>query len=61
MGLTLVITGEHYVSDLLLGGVYAFLVHFAWNHIERWWEGRKAPSEPETSDLSPQFEGPPLA
>jgi hypothetical protein len=62
MGFTLVTTGEHYVSDLLLGGVYAFLVHFSWNHIERWWEGRKkAAAEPEPALLSPQYEGPPLA
>jgi hypothetical protein len=41
MGLSLVATGEHYVVDILLGVGYAFVAHFSWNHIERWWQRRK--------------------
>jgi membrane-associated phospholipid phosphatase len=60
MGFTLVTTGEHYVSDLLLGAVYAFIAHFAWNRIERWWEHRNPPASPSEPNLSPQYEEPPL-
>jgi len=49
MGATLVVTGEHYVSDLLLGVLYAFVVHRTWLRIEVWWEGRK--DRPGTTTL----------
>ena len=42
MGLTLVVQGEHYVIDLLLGVLYAFAVCWLWDRIEPWWEGRTA-------------------
>jgi hypothetical protein len=58
MGFTLVTTGEHYVSDLLLGGAYAFVAHLGWTRIERWWEARSAP--PLDEPASPQYEEPPL-
>ncbi len=38
MAFTLVYGGEHYVSDILLGWVYAGLVMLGWG----WWEGRRA-------------------
>jgi len=41
MGMTLVATGEHYVVDILLGVLYAFLACALWNAIERWWTNRK--------------------
>jgi hypothetical protein len=54
MGLSLVTTGEHYVSDLLLGGAYAFIAHIAWNHIEGWWQERGTPAAADR-ELSQQF------
>jgi hypothetical protein len=56
MGLMLVATGEHYVFDIILGVIYALAAHFLWNHIERWWEGRKEPKEtvsPSSEALQP--------
>jgi hypothetical protein len=54
MGLMLVATGEHYVSDILLGVAYAFAAHFAWNRIERWWTTRTGDAitdrRPDTAD-----------
>jgi hypothetical protein len=47
MGLTLVATGEHYVIDIVLGVVYALVVHAAWNAIERRLAARKARGEPD--------------
>ena len=41
MSCVLVVTGEHYVIDLILGFAYALGVHVAWTHIERWWSGRQ--------------------
>ena len=66
MGFTLVTTGEHYVSDLILGGLYAVAAHLAWNRIERWWEHRKPtstspPPPPPPEALSPRYEGLPQA
>lgn len=39
MVFTLVITGEHYVSDAVLGWIYVFAVHAGWS---RWERGRSA-------------------
>jgi len=41
MAFTLVYGGEHYVSDILLGWVYAGLVMLGWG----WWERRRARNE----------------
>ncbi|HZY76335.1 MAG TPA: phosphatase PAP2 family protein [Jatrophihabitantaceae bacterium] len=41
MGLTLVYTGEHYVLDLIFGGLYAGSVHLALIRSERWWQERR--------------------
>lgn len=35
MAVTLVVSAEHYVIDILLGWIYAAVVHLAWNAIER--------------------------
>lgn len=43
MGFMLVVNGEHYVSDIILGAAYAFAAHLLWNRIERWWSARNAP------------------
>jgi membrane-associated phospholipid phosphatase len=50
MGFTLVYSGEHYVIDILMGWLYAWLVHLGWTK----WEERKSrerevSSEPEPS------------
>ena len=37
MGFMLVVNGEHYVVDILLGAAYTFGAHFLWNRIEAWW------------------------
>jgi membrane-associated phospholipid phosphatase len=38
MGFTLVYSGEHYVVDILMGWLYAWLVHLGWTK----WEATKA-------------------
>ncbi|MFN0027482.1 MAG: phosphatase PAP2 family protein [Acidimicrobiales bacterium] len=42
MGVSLVISGEHYVFDILLGYLYAAVAVFALLRLERWWETRQA-------------------
>jgi membrane-associated phospholipid phosphatase len=42
MGFSLVLSGEHYVADLLLGVVYVVIVVVAWDRIDAWWDRRKA-------------------
>jgi hypothetical protein len=50
MGFVLVLNGEHYVVDLLLGFGYALGTHLAWNRIERWW-GSRHPAERRRVDF----------
>jgi membrane-associated phospholipid phosphatase len=49
MGFTLVYSGEHYVIDILMGWLYAWLVHLGWNT----WEARKAQQATVSSDEVP--------
>jgi len=42
MGLALVVTGEHYVIDLILGVVYALGSCWLWDRIEPRWDRRSA-------------------
>jgi PAP2 superfamily len=46
MGFVLVLTGEHYVVDVLLGWAYTALVVVAWDRIEARWAGRIVPCPP---------------
>jgi hypothetical protein len=52
MGFALVIGGEHYVIDLILGAIYAGVVHVGWT---RWERRRSAASR--SSDLGPMGAG----
>lgn len=62
MAFTLVITGEHYVVDAILGWIYVLAAHAGWN----WWEKRSAirsedephgrTAEDETSSLQPALQ-----
>lgn len=47
MGFSLVLSGEHYVADLLMGAAYVAVIVFAWDRIDAWWEQRKAASRAE--------------
>jgi membrane-associated phospholipid phosphatase len=42
MGFTLVVTGEHYVIDLILGVIYALGSCWLWDRIEPRWDRRSA-------------------
>ena len=42
MAFSLVYLGEHYVSDVLLGWIYAVVVFVAGNRIMDWWAARRA-------------------
>lgn len=50
MGFTLVYSGEHYVTDILLGWLYAWLVHLGWTK----WEARKAGAPMASSEVVPE-------
>ena len=45
MGFMLVITGEHFVVDILVGWIYVAIAVLIWNRIERWWERRRDPDD----------------
>ncbi len=42
MGVVLVVTGEHYVVDLVIGGVYVALACHLTSKAERWWRARES-------------------
>jgi membrane-associated phospholipid phosphatase len=42
MAFTLVLTGEHYLVDVLIGWGYAALVIVVWDRIEPWWTTRSS-------------------
>lgn len=48
MGFTLIYTGEHYFSDIVLGWAYAVAALFAARALQRWWavRGRRARGAP---------------
>jgi hypothetical protein len=46
MGFALVLTAEHYVSDIVLGWIYAVVALVAGRAIMRWWLARKRTAEP---------------
>lgn len=52
MGFMLVVNGEHYVVDIILGAAYAFAAHFLWNRIERWWTHRTPAPADDSSVLT---------
>jgi len=55
MAFTLVLTAEHYVSDVLLGWIYALVALVAARKISRWWTARKqVPARAPAPVLSPQ-------
>lgn len=37
MGFALVLSGEHYVADILMGMLYVGIVVLVWNRIDSWW------------------------
>jgi len=41
MGFVLVLTGEHYVTDILIGWLYVAFTVWGWDRIEGWWAGRQ--------------------
>jgi PAP2 superfamily len=40
MSLALVARGEHYLTDVVLGALYAIGVHLAFNRVDPWWDGK---------------------
>jgi len=52
MGFMLVITGEHFVIDILIGWLYVAVCVLAWTRIERWWRGRRERKPNSTADLA---------
>lgn len=53
MAFTLVLTGEHYLVDVLIGWGYAALVVLAWDRIEPWWIRRRSSPSPSSSASTP--------
>jgi hypothetical protein len=54
MMFTLVLTGEHYVVDVLIGWGYAAAVVVTWDRIEPWWTRRRHSPSPSSSASTPE-------
>jgi hypothetical protein len=50
---TLVLTGEHYVVDVLIGWGFAAAVVVTWDRIEPWWTRRRRSPWPSSSASTP--------
>ncbi len=52
MGLTLVYSGEHYVTDVLVGWAYVVIVWLAVAAAERWWRSRQQNVMPQEAAVA---------
>jgi hypothetical protein len=56
MAFSLVASGEHYVSDILLGWMYTAVTALAVARANRWWQARRAEREPVRARNEPAYE-----